>query len=134
MNETAGYFAIGISVITLLVMLGEKIFGGGNALAAKFAALDKDTMAAVAELRREMTKRVDEYEDNYAVGADALKTNIHAMQIALLEFRAKMAEDYLHKNDYAAGVAEIRSQIRAGFEQMEKRLGRIEEGVHERHG
>jgi uncharacterized protein YPO0396 len=125
--------AIAFSGVTLLVLVGEKLFGGGNALAAKFAALDKETTASMARLERELTGRVDAYEDNYGVGIEAIKANIHAMQLALLEFRAKMAEDYMHKNDYAAGINEVRSQLRDSFKKVEDRLGRIEESMHGQH-
>lgn len=134
MSEALTYAAVGISLTTLIIMVGEKLFGGGTALAAKFAALDKDTTANIARLERDLTRRVDEYEDNYGVGMEAAKANIHAMQIALLEFRAKMAEDYMHKNDYAAGIMEIRTQLRESFEKMENRLGRIEENMHHPNG
>jgi hypothetical protein len=107
-------------------MVGEKLFGGGNKLAAMFAKLDKETTSAMAALKTELTKRVDEYEDNYRIGIDAMRANIHAMQIGLLEFRAKMAEEYMHKGDYGIGVNEIKSDMRAGFNRLEQRLDRIE--------
>lgn len=110
----------------MLIMVGEKLFGGGNRLAAMFAKLDKDTTAEMAKLRSELTQRVDVYEDNYRVGLEAIQANIHAMQIGLLEFRAKMAEEYMHKGDYGAGVNEIKSDMRAGFARVEQRLERIE--------
>lgn len=118
--------AVSLSAITLIVMVGEKLWGGGNRLAGMFAKLDKDTTAAVATLRADLTARIDTYEDNYRVGLDAIRANIHAMQIGLLEFRAKMAEEYMHKGDYSTGVAEIKSDMRQGFARIEQRLERIE--------
>lgn len=122
--------ALIFSGITMLVMVGEKLFGGGNKLAAMFASLDKETTASIATLRSELTQRVDVYEDNYRIGLDAIQANIHAMQIGLLEFRAKMAEEYMHKGDYGAGVNEIKHDMRAGFDRVEKRLERIERPPH----
>lgn len=127
------YVAIGISSITLALLILEKTFGGGNSLAAKFAKLDKDSTAENAKLRLELTTRVDEYEDNYGVGIDAIRSNIHAMQLALLEFRAKIAEDYLHKDDYAAGIVDVKSQLRDGLNRIEERLGRIENNTDKHH-
>jgi hypothetical protein len=122
----AGYISIALSSITLIVLVIEKVFGGGNALAAKFAKLDKSTDERITALRLELSTKVDEYEDNYAVGLDTIKANIHAMQIGLLEFRAKMAEEYMRKPDYALGIADIRREVHEGFEKMEKRLERME--------
>lgn len=118
--------AVSLSAITLLVMVGEKLFGGGNRLATMFAKLDKETTADMATLRADLTKRVDEYESNYRVGLDAMRASIHAMQMGLLEFRAKMAEEYMHKGDYGTGVTEIKKDMRDGFNRLEQRLDRIE--------
>lgn len=126
MSDALQWAAIALSALTLILLVLEKTFGGGNSLAAKFAALDKEITAEMAKLRLDVTTRVDQYEDNYAVGLDAIKANIHAMQIGLLEFRAKMAEDYVHKNDHSAGLSELKRDVRDGFERVEKRLSRIE--------
>jgi hypothetical protein len=139
MTEALQWAAIGISTLTLILLILEKTFGGGNSLANKFAVLDKDLTSSVTELkisvtadmaklRLELTTRVDEYEDNYAVGLDAIKSNIHAMQLGLLEFRAKMAEDYVHKSDHSAGLNDLKRDVREGFDRVEKRLSRIESG------
>lgn len=118
--------AVSLSAITLLVMVGEKLFGGGNRLAAMFAKLDKETTAAIADMKSKLTERVDTYEDNYRIGLEAITANIHAMQIGLLEFRAKMAEEYMHKGDAGTGMREIKADMRDGFNRLEARLDRIE--------
>jgi hypothetical protein len=128
MSEGLQWVAIALSTLTLVSLILEKTFGGGNSLAKQFALLDKEMTAEMAKLRLELTTRVDQYEDNYAVGLDAIKSNIHAMQLGLLEFRAKMAEDYVHKSDHSAGLSELKRDVREGFERVEKRLSRIESG------
>ncbi len=123
------HIAIVLSALTLLVLIVEKTFGGGNRLATKFAELDKVTTAAIAQLRIDLTQRVDTYEDNYSVGINAIQANIHALQIGLLEFRAKMAEEYMHKSDYNAGISDIKRDVHDGFEKIEKRFDRIEDNM-----
>lgn len=125
-SSTVAIIAVIISAVSLLVMVGEKLFGGGNRLAAMFAKLDKDTTAAIDKLKTDLTRRVDEYEDNYRVGLEAMRANIHALQIGLLEFRAKMAEEYLPKGDHGEGVRQIKNDMRDGFNRLEQRLERIE--------
>lgn len=125
-SNSVATIAVIISGITLLIMVGEKLFGGGNRLAAMFAKLEKETTAAMQQLRNDLTSRVDEYESNYRVGLDAMRASIHAMQIGLLEFRAKMAEEYIPKGDHGEGVRELKSDMRQGFERLEQRLERIE--------
>lgn len=119
------YIAIAFSGITLLVLVGEKLFGGGNALAAKFHALDKETTAAIAAARTELLARVDLYEDNYKVGMDAVTANIHQLREGLLEFRAKMAEQYVAKG----GLDDIKADMRRGFEAVERRMGELQDMI-----
>lgn len=125
-NNTIALIAVIFSAVTLLIMIGEKLFGGGNRLATMFAKLDKDTTTAIAQLRSDLASRVDDYENNYRVGLEAMRANIHALQIGLLEFRAKMAEEYLPKGDHGEGVREIKNDMREGFNRLEQRLERIE--------
>ena len=127
-----GYISIAVSALTLVVLVLEKVFGGGNALATKFAKLDRDTIEAISQLRRELSTKVDEYEDNYGVGVDSIKASIHQIQMGLLEFRAKMAEEYMHKRDYASGITDVRREVHEGFEKMEKRLERMETNMSSR--
>jgi hypothetical protein len=119
------YVPIFLSGITLLIMAGEKIFGGGNALAAKFHALDKDTTEAIAKVERTLNAKVDEYEDNYTVGSEAIRSNIHALQLAAMELRAKMAEEYVAKG----GLDDIKQDMRRGFEVVDKRMGELQDMI-----
>ncbi len=127
MNE---YIAIGVSVLTLLLLVGEKLFGGGNALAAKFYALDIAKTAEITKLRTELNNKIDEYEKVSTVGFDAIRSNIHAMQLGLLQFRAEMAEGlhvYIRKDDYNAGISDIKRDVQIGFGRVDERLGQLQD-------
>lgn len=124
------YIAIAFSGITLLVLVGEKMFGGGNALAAKFHLLDKEVSAAIAAVRAELNNKIDEYEGVSTVGFETIKNNIHAMQIGLLEFRAKIAEElhaYIRKDDYNAGISDVKRDVQHGFRGVDERLGQLQD-------
>ena len=130
MNEVLPFIAIAFSGVTLLVLVGEKMFGGGNALAAKFHTLDKETTEAIAQVRKELNLRIDEYERVATVGFEAVRANIHAMQIGLLEFRAKIAEElhaYIRKDDYNAGINEVKRDVQHGFRSVDDRLGQLQD-------
>lgn len=132
MNEATSYLALGVSILTLLVMVGEKLFGGGNALANKFYKLDKETTAAIATVRNELNLKIDEYESVGTVGFEAIRANIHAMQLGLSEFRAKMAEDlhvYIRKDDYNAGIGDVKRDVQNGFRNVEERLGQMQDMI-----
>lgn len=130
MSETLPYMAIAVSALTLIVMVAEKIWGGGNALAAKFHKLDKETTAAIALVRNECMTKIEEYEKVPALGFEAARANIHAMQLGLLEFRAKTSEDlhlYIRKDDYNAGVGDVKREMQAGFTRVDERLGELQD-------
>lgn len=125
MNETLPYIAIIFSGVTLLVLVGEKLFGGGNALANKFHKLETDTTRDISALRAALQDRIDQYEDNYSLGIEAIKANIHALQMGLLEFRAKMAEEYVR----TGGLDDIKADMRRGFEAVDKRMGELQDMI-----
>ena len=130
MNEVLPFIAIAFSGVTLLVLVGEKMFGGGNALPAKLHTLDKETTEAIAQVRKELNLRIDEYERVATVGFEAVRANIHAMQIGLLEFRAKIAEElhaYIRKDDYNAGINEVKRDVQHGFRSVDDRLGQLQD-------
>lgn len=130
MPEIMSYIAILISALTLVVLVAEKLFGGGNALAARFHRLDKDVTDAIAEVRKELTAKIDEYEDNAGVGFETIKNNIHEMQIGLLKFRAEISESlhlYIRKDDYNAGLQGIKRDVLNGFRSVDERLAQLQD-------
>lgn len=130
MQDSLPYLAIFISGLTLVIMVGEKLFGGGNALANKFNLLDKETTAEIAKARYDLNLRIDEYEKMATTGFEATRANIHAMQLGILEFRAKMSEglhDYIRKDDYNAGIGDVRREVHNGFRSLEERLGQLQD-------
>jgi hypothetical protein len=130
MSDALPYIAIAFSGLTLLVLVAEKLFGGGNALANKFHALATETTLQIAAVRADLNAKVDGYEDSAGVGFETIRNNIHAMQIGLLEFRAKMAEDlhaYIRKDDYNAGVSDVKREMQSGFTRVDDRLGELQD-------
>ena len=130
MSELLPYVAILISGLTLVILVVEKVFGGGNALANKFHQLDKEIRTAVTEVRIELANKVDNYENQAVTGFETTRANIHAMQLALLEFRARISEDlhtYMKKDDYNQGIAELKRDLQAGFRSVDGRIGQLQD-------
>lgn len=123
--ETTAILAVCFAALALLVQVVEKVFGGGNALAVRFHKLDKDTGIAIAALETRVMTKVDEYEDNYTVGAEAVRANIHALQMGLLEFRAKMAEEYIRQG----GLDDMKKDMQRGFEAVDRRMGELQDMI-----
>lgn len=130
MSEALPYIAVGMSALTLIILVVEKVFGGGNALANKFHALEKDTVTAISELRKEMDGRVDNYVQQSTVGFESMKSGIVEMKMALLEFRATVSENlhsYIRKDEYNSGIGEIKTDVQNGFRSMENRMGQLQD-------
>lgn len=130
MNETLPYIAVAMSALTLAILVLEKVFGGGNALANKFRDLEKETTAAIAEVRRELAGRVDNYEHQSSVGFEAMRSGITEMKMALLEFRATVSENlhmYIRKDDYNTGIGDIKRDLQAGFRSVDDRMGQLQD-------
>lgn len=122
--------AFGVALMSLFVVVAEKLWGGGNALAAKFHTLDKETIAAIASVRFDLNNRIDEYEKVGTVGFEAIRANIHAMQLGLLEFRVKISDElhlYIRKDDYNSGVGDVKREMQNGFKSMEDRMGQLQD-------
>lgn len=111
-SETIALIALAVSIVVSLLGFGEKIFGGGNKLARAFAELDKKKTEEITLLRNEFYQRVETHDGNYRVGLDAITANIHAMQLGLLEFRAKMAEDYMRRDSYYKASEDLKRDFK----------------------
>lgn len=129
-NEFAPYAAIIISGLTLVLIVIEKLFGGGTALANKFHELERVTNVSIAEVRKELINKVDNYESQSSVGFEAMRSGVTEMRIALSEFRATVAEQlhaYIRKDDYNAGISDIKRDVAEGFRGVGERIGQLQE-------
>lgn len=130
------HWAVLISAAGLLVIVLERTFGGGNGLANRFAILKEtvtaditklrtDTSESNAKLRYELERRIDEYEDNYRVGLEAITANIHELQLAALKFRAEMAEGYIPKG----GLDDVRRDMRDGLGKVDNAIQHLQDMI-----
>lgn len=118
-------WALLVSAASLVVIILERVFGGGNGLANRFASLERTITADNARVHHELTQRIDLYEDNYQVGLDAIKSNIHELQIAALKFRAEMAEGYIPKG----GLDDVRRDMRDGLGKVDKAIDHLQDMI-----
>lgn len=123
--STVAYIAVSIAAINLAYTVIEKSFGGGNALAAKFHTLDKDTTLAISLLRNELVNKVDMYEDNYQIGYNKMNADHHIVEKQILELRAKMAEEYIAKG----GLDDLKRDMRDGFAKVDERMGQLQDMI-----
>lgn len=133
MNELAPLIALAVSSLTLVILVIEKVFGGGNALANKFHALEKETSVAILAVRNDFMTKLTDYQQLSSTGFDATRSSITEIRIGLLELRAHTSESlhmYIRKDDYNAGISEIKRDMREGFDRVYARLGELQDTVN----
>jgi DNA anti-recombination protein RmuC len=139
-SEIIAIGAFTLSVIVALGTLLEKVFGGGNKLATQFASLEARTKEDMNKLRIEMMQRIDNHGDNSQVGFESIRSNINTLNMAILEFRAKMAEDYMRrdsfykafdelKRDFKDRNDDIKKDVDEGFERITRQLDAMSQAI-----
>lgn len=111
-GEVLQYVVYALSIISAIYVIVEKIFGGGNALATKFADLEKRMTERQRLSEERMQTQTSESSKNTSVGIDAINANIHRMEISFLTFRAQMAEEYLRREDYYKTIDEFKTDVK----------------------
>jgi len=134
--EAWQFFAAVVGIVSAAYVILEKVFWGSHALANKFAKLKDDTSKEVGELRKDFTERVDRYESNAGAGFERLTANLHFLQVGFLEFRVKMAEGYISKDDNRLMYVDFKQSLDRQFDDVkeqlrtgDQRMGRIEDLV-----
>lgn len=116
--ETVSLLALGLTLITTIGVFVEKAFGGGNKLSNRFATHEKETLLAITKLQDAFYARCDTNNENHRVGFEAITANIHALQLGFLEFRAKMAEEYMRRDSYYKASEEIKADFKTKHDEL----------------
>jgi hypothetical protein len=117
-----------IAAASLAFVLLEKTFGGGNKLANMFSKLQSETVAAVSQVRTDMSEKIDLNRDQFQVGYNKLQADLHIVERAQLELRAKIAEEYIPKG----GLQEMKADMHKEFDKMDQRIGELRDLVMSR--
>lgn len=117
-TETIAIIAVVFAGLTFLSNIVKDIFGGSAKLAQNFHVLDKSTSQSIQSLRDEFLSKVLSASDNSRVGFDAITANIHALQLAHAEFRAKMSDEYIRWRDFQ----DVKSELKRQFEEKHNDL------------
>lgn len=158
-NSTIAVILTGVGLVVVLV---KDIFSGSSKLTAKFyeakeaTRLEVDKLketysveinnlkerysVEISRIRTDFLQRSETNESNSRVGNEAIVSNIHALREGLLEFRAKMAEEYMRnehynkatdelKRDFKEQKEELKSDMKDGFDRVEKTLGEMAQAI-----
>lgn len=134
--DTATLIAVGalaVSILSSAATFAEKLWGGGNALANKFANLKQETTASIADIRDEFVLKTGQHADNARIGFDAITANIHTLQLGFSDFRAFMAENYMRRDSYYKAAEkiettfekkhdELKMDMKDGFKRLEQMI------------
>lgn len=135
--------SLAIALTMAALGIAEKIWGGGNALAGKFATLKEDTTAQISTVRNDHQEKLDEYAQNTRVGVDSIRSNIHLLEKSILESRLELAQQlqlYMRresfykatddlKRDFKDANTEIKSNMKDGFARIETTLGEMTQAI-----
>lgn len=136
-NSTIAVLLTGIG---LVVVLAKDLFNGGNKLASAFSLLKEKTTKDITDLRLEFLEKIELRDTNAKVGFEAITANIHALQMGLLEFRAKMAEEYMRRDSYYKASEELKKDFKdkhddlkaatqEGFKRLEDQIGAVSQAI-----
>lgn len=121
-----GLIALIIAGLTFAVNMGMNLFGGGRGLSTQFAALDKSLTAEISLLRNEITEKQERSQSQVGDSMSAMRQHMHDLEKAMLTQRAESAETYMRRDSYYKASDELKREVNAGFDKMEKRLERME--------
>lgn len=125
--------ALIVSVLTLLINVGMNLFGSGRGLESRFATMERETTDALAKLRLEVQEKQDRSENNVGDALRAMREHTHSIEKAALEFRAIAAETYMRRDSYYKASDDLKREVNAGFDKVEKRLERMEGKIESSH-
>jgi phage shock protein A len=120
------YLAVSFAGLSLLLVIGTTLFGGGRGLSSQFAALDKSLTAAISLLRSEVTEQQQRSQSTVGNAMSSMRQQMHDLEKAMLTHRAEAAETYMRRDSYYKASDELKREVNTGFDKMEKRLERME--------
>lgn len=123
-----GGFAVstGMSVIAIVKM----IWGGGAAQTQQWASLEKACATSVEALRNELLLKIDNQSQNAGNAVMTMGNRIHAIELEAANTRADMMRELIHyirKDDYNAGLNDMRRELRDGLGKVDGRLGEMQD-------
>jgi hypothetical protein len=127
------WIAPAVAVVTLVVLVADKLFGGGRSLAREFAKLEKHMVDSIAAVRQEMQEKREMAIVQTGDAMTGMRTQMHQQENKHLEFRAMVAETYMRRDSYYKASEELKGEMNRGFEKLDKRLERIEQNGHDQH-
>lgn len=139
---TIALCGFGLNLLMALVLIAEKLFGGGNALASKFANLKEDTNTKITAIRTEFIELNNIHATNARVGFEAITANIHSLQLGFSDFRAMMAETYMRRESFYKAAerielafdkknSELKVDMKDGFARLEKQIDDVTQIIEE---
>lgn len=127
-----GTIALGIACATFAFQLFDRIWGVGNRAATSQTDLKTYVNTEISALRRDVFLKHDTSEGNVGTALQALKDMAHKAELDAMEFRAVSAETYMRRDSYYKAMGELKSDVNAAFEKLDKRLERMEDAINAR--
>ncbi|WP_035676044.1 hypothetical protein [Bradyrhizobium liaoningense] len=124
-----GLIALCISGALFAFNVFDRVWGGGNKAATTQADMKQYVNEEIASLRRDVFLKHDTTEGNLGQAIVAMKDMLHQMQLDAVTFRATSAETYMRRDSYYQAMAELKTDVNAGLDKVDKRLERMENTI-----
>lgn len=132
--EWVSIAALCVSLVMLLMTGGIHIFGGGRGLSDRFGKLEKAIHSEISELRKEIGEKQSRSETNVGDALNGIRQRMHDLELAAERQRANGAETYMRRDSYYKASEELKKDMNAGFDRLERRLDRVDEKIDEGNG
>ena len=119
MNDTWTIGAI-LGVITILLNVVPRIFGGGYSMSKTLAAVEARLTDAIAGSKREIEDRQDVHAREFGETIKSLREHIRQVEFHL-------RDNYVRRDDFA-------DMLRVNFDNITSRLARIEQTLDHKAG
>lgn len=113
----AEYFsllAVMIAGATFALNAGLQLWGGGTGFQLRFTAMREEFQKDVATARQD-------YTDVFT----GLRERVHAIELDHAKFARRVAEEYMRSPDFHREAAEIKSDMKDGFDKVDRQVERI---------
>jgi hypothetical protein len=128
--------ALAFAGITLVLNLGQRLFGGGWNLSKNLQAVETRLTSALNETKNEIEERIDSTKNEFETRQERATHNVGDSVNALKEhvrlFEFHVRDNYIRKDDFLIHMKQHDDFLTVNFANITQRLERIEKKQDEK--
>jgi hypothetical protein len=134
-----------IQSVGLGVILFKLVWGSGTNLQQQFNTISSAFSDRVLAIKDDWQVKFDGHTLAFGQTVQAIHDRFHQIELAAMKFQRDAAETYMRresyyqasvelKRDVQAANADLKQEVHAGFEKLEKQIDELAKTVHQRGG